>query len=187
MRKEHEDTDRAFEHIYLKDYLRLKRFAQEYVLVEEDAENILQDVFLEFWEKREVLINYSNPSSFLFIAIKNRCINFLKRKTIERKISNHIQEEYIRTLQVNLESLECLDIDLSQCDSIQKQIHEAINALSPKCKQIFIMSKIEGKRQKDIATELNITVNSVETQMSIAYKKLRENLKAYYPMLLFFF
>jgi len=64
-------------------------------------------------------------------------------------------------------------------------ISRALDSLSDKCREIFIMNKLEGKKQKQIAEELNISINTVETQMGIAYKKLRVELKDYMPLLLF--
>ena len=69
--------------------------------------------------------------------------------------------------------------------NIEKIISRALDTLSEKCRTIFIMSKIEGKKQKEIAQELNISINTIETQMGIAYKKLRIELKDYFPILLF--
>lgn len=187
MKNQQSHIDQAFEQIYLQYYARMKRFAREYVISEEDAENVLQDVFLEFWEKRETLLAYSNLIAFLFTVIKNKCINLLKRRMLEQEVSNRLQEEYVRTLQINLESLEFMNVELFHSDNIQKRLDDAINSLPPKCRQIFVMSKIEGKKQKDIAAELNISVHAIETQMGIAYKKLREKLKGFYPLFLLLF
>lgn len=74
---------------------------------------------------------------------------------------------------------------LSEQD-IEKIISEVINSLPEKCREIFIKSKIEGKKQKDIAVEMNISLKTVENQMNIAYKKLKSELKDYLPLLLFF-
>lgn len=180
-------NEKTFEQIYLQYYSRLKRFAKEYVISEEDAENVLQDVFLEFWEKRETLLAYSNVIAFLFTAIKNRSINLLRRRMLEQDASDRIQEEYMRTLQINLESLESVDEELIRQEDIEELIDKAINSLPPRCREIFVMNKIEGKKQKDIAAELNISVHAVETQMGIAYKKLRKTLEGIYPLFLFLF
>ena len=67
---------------------------------------------------------------------------------------------------------------------IETILNNAILSLPERCREIFIKSKIEGKKQKEVALELNISVNTVETQIGIAYKKLREELKDYYPLLL---
>ena len=67
-----------FEKIYLSYYSRMKRFAQEYVIREEDAENIVQDLFLDLWEQNIELLSHSNLFAYLFTSVKNRCIDFLR-------------------------------------------------------------------------------------------------------------
>lgn len=181
-------TDRAdikFEDIYLSYFSKMKHFAQEYVVLEEDAENIVQDVFTELWEKREMLNMPINLIAYLFTTIKNKCLNHLRHKTIVNETANLLQEEYFITLRMNLNSLEAFDQNLFSEQDIEQIITKALNTLSPKCKEIFIMSKIEGKKQKQIAAELNISINTVETQIGIAYKKLRVELKNYLPLFIF--
>ena len=82
-------------------------------------------------------------------------------------------------------SLEHFDLDILEEKSIEQILSKAIDALPEKCREIFIKNKIEGKKQKEIAMELNISVNTVETQMGIAYKKLKTELKDYFPLFLF--
>ena len=177
-------ADKEFERIYLLYYYRMKRFAQEYVVLEEDAENILQDVFLDFWEKRAEYLSYDNPLAYLFTSIKNRCIDCLRRRMLEQEAVRHLKEAHLLTLQMNLNSLEALKPDLINED-LEGMVTRAIQALPEKCREIFVKSKIEGMKQKAIADELNISINTVETQMKIAYKKLKEHLKEYYFLLLF--
>ena len=179
--KQHVD----FEQIYIAYFSRMKYFAQEYVLSDEDAENIVQDVFLELWERKEMLELPINIIAYLFTAIKNRCIDFLRRKILIRDIEDKLQEEYRLTLQVKYYSLEHFDLDILEEKSIEQILSKAIDALPEKCREIFIKNKIEGKKQKEIAMELNISVNTVETQMGIAYKKLKTELKDYFPLFLF--
>lgn len=76
-------------------------------------------------------------------------------------------------------------MDILEEKSIEQILSKAIDALPEKCREIFIKNKIEGKKQKEIAMELNISVNTVETQMGIAYKKLKTELKDYFPLFLF--
>jgi RNA polymerase sigma-70 factor (ECF subfamily) len=83
--------------------------------------------------------------------------------------------------------LEAFDEQLFSEPDIETVIQSAIESLPEKCREIFILSKIEGKKQKAIAQELNISVNTVENQMAIAYKKLKEILKDYLPLLIFLF
>lgn len=176
-----------FEDIYLSYFSKMKYFAKEYVISEEDAENIVQDVFAELWENREMLNMHMNLIAYLFTSIKNKCLNHLRHKVVVQETASKMQEEYAISLRMNLNSLEAFDHNLFSEEDIEKIISRALSSLSEKCRQIFIMSKIEGKKQKEIATELNISINTVETQMGIAYKKLRTELKDYLPLMLFIF
>lgn len=177
--------DIRFEDIYLSYFSKMKHFAQEYVVLEEDAENIVQDVFTELWEKREILSMPVNLIAYLFTTVKNKCLNHLRHKMIVQETTNLLQEEYVITLRMNLDSLKVFDQNIFNEQDIEKVITQALDTLSPKCKEIFIMSKIEGKKQKQIAEELNISINTVETQIGIAYKKLRVELKNYLSLFLF--
>ena len=176
-----------FEEAYVSYYARMKRFARQYVIREEDAENIVQDIFFELWEKQLDFTSFLNLNGFLFMMLKNRCIDFLRRKTIEQQAVDEIQSEYIRTLKLNFESLEALENKFLNETDIDTIIQKAIDNLPEKCREIFVMNKIEGKKQKVIAQELNISIHTVESQMAIAYKKLKEALKDCVPLFLFFF
>ena len=174
-----------FEDIYLSYFSKMKYFAKEYVISEEDAENIVQDVFVELWENKEMLNMHMNLIAYLFTTIKNKCLNHLRHKLLVQETASKLQEEYTISLRMNLDSLEAFDNNLFSDQDIEKIISRALDTLSEKCRTIFIMSKIEGKKQKEIAQELNISINTIETQMGIAYKKLRIELKDYFPILLF--
>ena len=174
-----------FEDIYLSYFSKMKYFAKEYVISEEDAENIVQDVFVELWENKEMLNMHMNLIAYLFTTIKNKCLNHLRHKLVVQETASKLQEEYTISLRMNLDSLEAFDNNLFSDQDIEKIISRALDTLSEKCRTIFIMSKIECKKQKEIAQELNISINTIETQMGIAYKKLRIELKDYFPILLF--
>jgi len=176
-----------FENIYVAHYSRMKRFAQEYVIREEDAENIVQDVFLDLWEQNLLLLSHTNLFAYLFTAVKNRCIDFLRHKTIVQKTTDKLQDDYMKALQIKFQSLEAFDEQLFSEPDIETVIQNAIESLPQKCREIFILNKIEGKKQKIIAQELNISINTVESQMAIAYKKLKEVLKDHVPLLIFLF
>jgi len=179
--KEHID----FKNVYITYYSRMKHFAQEYVLSEADAENIVQDVFFEIWKRREILSYHVNLMAFLFASVKNECLDFLQHKVIEEKAVTHIREEHMRTLRMKYESLEAFDEGFFSDDDIEEIINKAVESLPEKCREIFIKSKIEGKKQKEIAKELNLSINTIETQMEIAYKKLRIELKDFLPLFIF--
>ena len=163
----------------------MKRFANEYVVSEEEAENIVHDVFAELWENKRMLGMSLNLIAYLFTSIKNKCLNHLRHQLVVHETASRLQEEYLLSLRMNLDSLELFDQRMFFEDDIEEVISRALDTLSEKCRTIFIMSKLEGKKQKEIARELAISVNTVETQMGIAYKKLRAELKDYLPLFLF--
>ena len=177
-------NERTFEEIYLSYFPRLLRFAREYVAVEEDAENIVQDVFLTLWERRDEL-KIQVTTSYLFVLIKNRCIDHLRRMKHAVIGKKRMQEHFDYEQQMKLYSLEALDPVLVADTDVERIIHHAINSLPPKCREVFVLHKIDGKKYRDIAEEMNISVSTVENHMSIALRKLREQLKDYMPVFLF--
>jgi RNA polymerase sigma-70 factor (ECF subfamily) len=174
-----------FEEIYLSWFSKMKHFAKEYVVSEEDAENIVQDVFMEMWEKRPVFADRTRLTAYLFTAVKNRSLNCLRRRVLEQEAADRVRDEYRMALRVNLESLEFFDHTQLGEEDVEQIIRKAILSLPERCRQIFVMNKIEGKKQKEIAAELDISVNTVETQIGIAYTKLRIELKKYLPLFVF--
>ena len=179
------NTIAEFEEIYLSFYPRLKRFAQEYVISEADAENIVQDVFLDLWERRAFVSSSINLTSYLFTNIKNKCIDFLRHRMVMQNAANKMQEEYELALQIKLQSLQAFDEQIFSNADMETVVVNAIQSLPEKCRQIFVMNKIEGKKQKTIAEELNLSIHTVESQMAIAYRKLKEILKEHLPLLFF--
>jgi RNA polymerase sigma-70 factor (family 1) len=176
-----------FEHIYVTYYSRMKLFAQEYVIREEDAENIVHDLFLYLWEQDLLLLTHANLFAYLFTMLKNRCIDFLRHETIVRNTAKKLQNDYMRTLQMKLQSLEAFDEQIFSEPDIEAAVQKAIDSLPNRCREIFVLSKIEGQKQKDIAKSLNISIKTVENQMAIAYKKLAKLLREYSTLTSFLF
>lgn len=176
-----------FDSIYVNNFSRLFLFAKEYVLFDEEAENIVQDIFLMLWEKREALRVDVSLTAYLFTLVKNKCIDFLRHQMVEQMYSENVKHEYNEELNVKLFALESFDHNFSSEEDIETLLRNAIEKLPERCRLIFIKSRIEGKKYKEIAEELNLSVNTVEGQISIALKKLREELKDYLPLLLFLF
>ena len=174
-----------FENFYITWYSRVKYFARDYVLSDEEAENIAQDVFLEFYQKRKELGFHINLVAYLFTSVKNKCIDYLRQRLMEQEAAVKMQEEFDLSFRMKFDSLEAFNIEGLSEDNIKDIIEKALDTLPERCREIFVMSKIEGKKQKEIAEELNVSVKTIESQMTIAYKKLREELKNHLPLLLF--
>ena len=176
-----------FEAVYISHFSQMKRFAQQYVVLEEDAENIVQDLFFDLWEKQLEFSSFSNLKGYLLSVLKNRCIDFLRHKTVEQRIINDIQNENIRELKLKLESLSELDNKILTDNDVSVLVQEAISKLPDRCREILILNKFEKKKKKTIAQELNISIHTVESQIAIAYKKLKVILKDQAIIFIFLF
>ena len=160
------------------------RFSQTYVIAEEDAENIVQDTFLYLWEHLDLLKDIEHLDAFLFTLIKNRCLNFLKHQSYIQAKTCSLKADEELEYQLNLYALEQFDEAVSSIPEVENLLSQTMQKLPERCR-IFLLSRIEGLKYKEIAERLNISVNTVENQISIALRKLRSELKDYLPLLVF--
>ncbi|GAE83932.1 RNA polymerase sigma-70 factor [Bacteroides reticulotermitis] len=168
----------GFSELYLAYYAKLVRFATVFVILEEDAENIIQDVFTELWMKSDCLDQIENINAYLYRLVRNRCLDHLKHKVFEQKYAKNMQTSFETELNLKLQSLDSFDTCLvSEEKEITKKIHAAINSLPDRCREIFMLSRFDGLKYKEISECLGISINTVECQMSIALKKLRVKLQ----------
>ena len=166
-----------FSELYLTYYSKLVRFAKEFVILEEDAENITQDVFTDLWAKRDSMDRIENMNAYLFRLIKNRCFDHLKHKMFEQKYIEFVQTSFEIEMSLKLQSLDRFDVsDISEGNETEILVRNAINSLPRKCRDIFLLSRVEGLKYREISERLGISVNTVECQMGIALKKLRVKL-----------
>lgn len=156
-------------------------FAKNYIQANEDAENVVQDVFVVLWEKKDELELSCTLTTYLFTLVKNRCLNYLRHKLIEEEFNTQMKEE----LGFKLYALESLEYSYPSEKELQAVIQRALDALPERCREVFIKSRIEGLKYKEISEELGISVNTVENHIVTALKKLRVALKDYLPLLLF--
>lgn len=159
---------RAFEQIFRTYYADLCKFCMKYVRDEQVAEEVVQEVFINIWERRASLTITTSIKSYLFTAIRNRSFNYLKLQ---------LPKEQKKT---DLEGIGFLEEDNREqemiMDELREYVQSAIASLPNKCRIIFNLSRNAGMTYKEIAEELDISVKTVENQIGLALKKLRENL-----------
>ncbi|MDR2138490.1 MAG: sigma-70 family RNA polymerase sigma factor [Tannerella sp.] len=162
---------------YTNNYTRLVKYACSYVGNEVEAEDIVQDTFMHIWSKlsadRLEEVEVENIR-YVTVVLKNKCIDFLrlKKRTGNVYYSGSDELDLLYDKRIHEDTVS-KDIDL------ERLIHQAINNLPPKCRQIFIEKKLNGEKQKNIALKYNISIKTIEKQMNIAYKKLRNELNCY--------
>lgn len=174
-----------FSRVYSIYFPKLVRFAREFVLSTEDAENIIQDIFIYLWEHKELLDTLTNLNAFLFTLVKNKCIDQLRhRKLLERK-REEFKTVLDKEIQLKLYALQQFDENALSNEDIEIILNNAINSLPEKCREVFILSRMEGLKNREIAERLNISAKTVENQMTTAIRKLRVELKDYLPLFIF--
>lgn len=164
---------------YIAYFPKLIRFSETYLLSREDAENIVQDVFLYLWEHPEVWESVEHVNAFLFAMVKNRCIDYLRQQTQSRRRKYPLTELQEKELQLKLYALQTFQSEGLFQTETQRLLRKAIDELPPRCREIFLLSRFDGLHHKEIAERLSISVNTVEGQIAIALHKLREALKDY--------
>ncbi len=174
----------AFEKVYKAYFNGLERFAQAYVKDRDDANDIVQSVFLTLWEKRETLAPNTNLTNFLITLTKNQCLNFLNHLKAR---TNYLfsQERSWKEIQLNYYALERFNANKLIFTELEGSIQKAIDSLPGQASEIFKMSRFEGFKYAEIADKLGISIKTVEKKMSIALEFLREALKGYYLLVLF--
>ena len=159
----------AFELVFNEYYSLLIPYALRFMDTSEDAEEVIQEVFVKFWEKCESLAPDSSIKSYLYRSVHNTCLNHIKHQKVKdgyRQYILHVMEEAQED-----------HFEDDARNNIRERILEEVNNLPPRCSEIFKLSRYEGLKYQEIADHLEISVKTVEVQMGKALKTLRTNLK----------
>jgi RNA polymerase sigma-70 factor, ECF subfamily len=162
-----EGDEKAFEVLFRAYYPFLCMYCTRLIKDASAAEEIVQELFVKLWEKRSQIMIESSVKNYLFRAVKNHCLNYIKH--------NHIKSEYNRKM---LEASEPSSQETDEPDAdLMQLIEESISSLPDKRREIFRLNREEGLKYREIAEKLNISIKTVETQMGLALKTLREKLR----------
>lgn len=180
-----EGNEYAFRFVFDKYYDFLCMIADSYLRDEYISETIVGDIIYNLWEIRNNIdIKYS-LRSYLVRSVKNRCINYLQQEYIQREISiNQYEDKAAIEELFFIENKHPLESLLEQ--ELENKINSVINELSSECRAVFKMSRFDGMKYEEIASELNISVNTVKYHMKNALGKLRLELKDYILSILVF-
>lgn len=174
-------NNKAFEFLFKSYYPRLRGYAIRFIEDEEAVRDIIQECFLRFWERREQLAAIS-LSSLLFAMVRNGCLNYLKHKSIVEKY----QIEYLATVDGE-ERLYYADFMLDAehrllYKELQEQINIVLNQLPDRSREIFVLSRFSGLKNREIADKLQISTTAVEKHISRALQYFTRHFSEKYPV-----
>lgn len=155
-----------FESHFYAYYEALHRYAFTLLKDSEEAKDVVQQVFIKYWEKRQDLEIQQSVKSYLYRAVYHQCLNKIR----DLKVRSRYAEGF------KLEKEEGVFVDETIIKETNNRIQQAIDCLPKQCSVIFKKSRFEEKKYSEIAVELNLSVKTVEAQMSKALKILREKL-----------
>ncbi|HTI11804.1 MAG TPA: RNA polymerase sigma-70 factor [Puia sp.] len=155
----------SFNSLFRHYYARLVKFAVQFVHTREAAEEIVSDVFVKIWERRSTLGEVRNLEVYLYVAVKNGCLNYCEKySVVHLQLDMHGATELYDTgnSQKNLEMKE-----------LMHRLHMAVEQLPEQCRLIFKMVKEDNLSFREVAEILSISPRTVETQIYRAVKKLK--------------
>lgn len=165
------DDQTAFELLFRYYYPGLVVFAKQIVFDADEAEEIVQDFFVQLWIGRNKIKESSSLKNYFFVSVKNRAFNFLRKEKVKEKTLNEL--EYM----ISNDGL--FQPDIFIVSELQAQITKAFDKLPDRTREIFLLSRSKGFSNDEIAQQLSLSKRTVETQISNALKILRHELKEY--------
>jgi RNA polymerase sigma-70 factor (family 1) len=163
-----EGKEKAFEYVYNKYAVKVYNFCRKLYLSHDDAEEMVQNVFISIWENRQQINPEKSFDSYLFTIAKNRITDSYKKKLV-----NHAYVNYTLNQQ---KDFDFITEDKILFDELNNQIEKAIEKLPDRCKEVFILSRKEELSYKEIADKLDITESTVNSQITKALKILHSSI-----------
>jgi RNA polymerase sigma-70 factor (ECF subfamily) len=164
--------EHSFEKLFREYFSPLMAFARKILGDEDDAREVVHQVFIKLWERRSEIDMSTSLKSYLFTAVNNRSLNMIRDR---KKFSSEEVPEQAGEWDVSAE-LESMELE--------DRIRASISTLPERCREIFELNRFDGLSYGEIARELDISVKTVENQMTKALKILREQLSRYLGLLL---
>lgn len=168
-----------FGQLFSKYYPVLYVYSRRYITNTEEAKDIVQNVFLNIWDKRKTIEIKISFEAYLHKAVSNACLNSLKHQDVKNQYAGEFSKRILEA--ESQSSFQGND----PAGLIEKEmfglLQKAMDELPENCEKVFKLSRISGMKNKEIASKLNISVRTVETQIYRALKVLREKLKNHLP------
>lgn len=168
--------DLAFEQLFKSHFKALHAYACTLLKDEDTAEEIVQNMFLKFWEKRELLNVQTSIKAYLYKCVHNDSLNFLKHQKIKTKYQDFATYTMNNHYEPASSKVEMTELEI--------KLQQALNELPQQCRTIFQMSRFEELKYREIADQLGLSVKTIENQMSKALKIMRMELADFLSLIL---
>jgi len=162
----------AFDAIFRAWYAPLVRLTEGLVRERAVAEELAQDVMLELWRRREALDPNGTAQAYLFQSARNRALNHIRHLRVQEKTAPRVAADPPPSTPTDAHV---------GTDELQAAIGRAMDALPPRCREVFELSRVHGLKYAEIASSLGVTVKAVEAQMARALRTMREELAPWLP------
>lgn len=159
-----------YEVLFKSYYSRLCGYANQFLKDVDASEEIVQDLFYKLWKDRDKMEEITNLDSYLFRAVRNSCLNQIKHLKIKEDYKKYNQE-VLRGQEEQADDM--------VAGELEEKIRDAIDRLPTERKKVFILSRYEGLKYREIADKLMISIKTVENQMGKAIRFLRDELSEY--------
>ena len=171
------DSANAYSILYLRYYSALAAYAS-LLVGEVEADDVTQNVLLDFWNKRKQIRVKDSLASYLFQSTKNRCLNLIKRDNIKYRMMSDLRLQLID---------ESVDSNPHYTSELKALVNKVMDDLPAEVRRAFEMSRFQGKTYKEIASETGVSIKTVEYRISQALRRLEVELADYLPMFPLFF
>ncbi|OSZ78677.1 hypothetical protein CAP35_10630 [Chitinophagaceae bacterium IBVUCB1] len=162
------NADKAFKDLFDREYQNLCRYALSYLQDSHLAEDVVQETFVKFWEQKKDLIDSPDAKFYLVTAVRNNSITALRKQTKAGvQLAENTPEPEPEPFITNRQARE-------DANEQARKVAQALEQLPPKCKEVFLMVKMQGMSYKQAAETLDLSVKTVENQMGKAIKTLRD-------------
>ncbi|QGY43512.1 RNA polymerase sigma-70 factor [Maribellus comscasis] len=164
----------AYEKLFKLYYPRLFKYAHHFLEDSFVTEDLIQEVFIEVWDKRKLFVSEKQFTSYLFKIVRNKCLNILKRKVIEEKYLSYqaqLKSEELYHISFRIEDdFDSMEKNLSQI------IEDVITQMPDRCREAFRLKWIEGKKIREISKIMNISTTMVDKHLAKGLEIAREKL-----------
>ncbi|MEN8122447.1 MAG: RNA polymerase sigma-70 factor [Bacteroidota bacterium] len=166
----------TFETLFRLYYDKLIYIARNYLIYQEDAEEVIQSVFLKLWENRKKLKTISNINNYIYTITKNACLDVIKHQKVK---FDYINSDLHKKAGIHYQFINDEAASLLVVNELEQKIKVSLELLPKKSKEVFIMSRVDGLKHNEIAKELNISPKTVNNHISKAIKHMKLHLRDY--------